>query len=161
MKELMMILACATSLSVTSGMAVDPGRLVSIDNERFPHYHEVTTTELKQWIDSGKAIVIVDARTKAYDDGLRMPGAKMLPFNSSLEEVSKMLPAKDAAIIVYCSNQSCPQSKFLADRLIKLGYTDVYKYSEGIQGWIKSGFQLDNPNKTDKTDKTDKGAKNE
>ncbi|MBM4152641.1 MAG: rhodanese-like domain-containing protein [Kiritimatiellaceae bacterium] len=104
--------------------------------------HSVTTIQLKEHIDSKKAILL-DARSAKYDDGFRIPGAKALSSTATEEEIAKVIPTKDALVITYCSNTQCPASKRLADHLIKLGYTHVLEYPEGIAGWRAAGGKVD------------------
>lgn len=104
--------------------------------------HTINTTQLKEYVDSGKAILL-DARTGKYDDGYRIPGAKSLSSLSTAEDVAEILPDKDALVVTYCSNLQCPAGKRLADYLKKLGYTQVHEYPEGIAGWRAAGGNVD------------------
>ena len=52
----------------------------------------------------------------------------------------QLLPDKDAAIVTYCSNAACGNSQAVANKLEKLGYTNVRKYREGIQDWVEAGL---------------------
>lgn len=103
----------------------------------------VHAADIKTWLDLNKSMVIFDARTKEYDDGKRLPGAKLVPYTSSEEEIQKLVPSKDTPIIVYCSNAHCPASKLLADRLLDMGYTKIYKYPDGLADWIKRGYPIE------------------
>ena len=47
---------------------------------------------------------------------------------------------KNAAIVAYCSNESCGNSEAVARTLTRLGYTDVRKFKEGIQAWVEAGL---------------------
>jgi rhodanese-related sulfurtransferase len=110
------------------------------------HHHDyqmIHAEGIKAWLDSGKAVVILDARTKPYDDGKRLPGAKFLPYDVSELEIRKAIPTTDTPVVVYCSNEHCPASKFLADRLIDMGYHNVYKYPEGIADWVDHHYPVD------------------
>ncbi|PSK96536.1 hypothetical protein CLV63_111131 [Murinocardiopsis flavida] len=56
-----------------------------------------------------------------------------------------LLPDRGAAIVTYCANPACPNpacpnSGQVADRLVRLGYTDVRKYREGIEDWTVAGL---------------------
>lgn len=102
-------------------------------------YSTIDTEGLKQLIASGEAVVIVDARSGKYDDGQRIPGAVSLAANASDETIAQVLPDKNAKIVTYCSNERCPASANLAKRLVKLGYTNVHKYPQGIAGWTAAG----------------------
>ena len=125
--------ACESGVCSLSG-APDPA-------EKADH-HNITTLQLKEYVDSGGA-TILDARSGKYDDGYRIPGAKALSSLSTEEEVAAMLPDKGALIVTYCSNLQCPASKRLADHLKKLGYTQVHEYPEGIAGWRAAGGKVD------------------
>lgn len=103
------------------------------------HYHVITTDQVKDVLYAGQEVILVDARTKEYDDGIRLPGAIHLPHTSSGEEIQAALPDVDASIIVYCTGKKCPASGKLVDKLIALNYTNVWKYTEGLEAWIKSG----------------------
>lgn len=98
-------------------------------------YKEIHTKELKDLLRTNSAVVVIDARSKEYDDGQRIGNAKALPYDSKDEEIKKVIPNKDATIVVYCVSQACPVSKYLAERLVKLGYKNVLKYPEGLEGW--------------------------
>ena len=106
-------------------------------------YEMVHAAEIKAWLDAGKPVVILDARTKEFDDGNRLPGAKFMPYTSKDEDIHQAVPSLDTPVVVYCSNAHCPASKFLADRLLEIGYTKIYKYPEGIADWVKKGYPVD------------------
>lgn len=112
-------------------------------NESQPHYHDIHAKELKALIDSGQAITILDARTPEYDDKSRLPHAQFIPYDSPEKEIYSKIPSKESIIVVYCTSLHCPASKYLADRLVKMGYTNVYKYSEGIQDWKDKGYPIE------------------
>ncbi|PKL49760.1 MAG: hypothetical protein CVV42_05340 [Candidatus Riflebacteria bacterium HGW-Riflebacteria-2] len=99
----------------------------------------VNTAGLKTLIDSGVPIIILDARSGKYDDGKRIPGALSLNSESKPEEISKVLPNKEALVVTYCANLKCPASNLLYKHLKSLGYSNLIEYPEGIQGWIEAG----------------------
>jgi Rhodanese-related sulfurtransferase len=106
-------------------------------------YKEINAHDLKSMIDSKSAITILDARKKL--SGGILPGAKNLPYDANEKDMAKTLGSlqKNATIIVYCANINCPVSKYLAERLVTMGYTNVYKYPEGIQDWIDKGLTIE------------------
>lgn len=101
-------------------------------------FKEIHTEELKQLIDSKKPALIFDAR-KSITVGV-LPGAKHLSYDADGNTIAKAIGAhpKDYMIVVYCARVECPLSKYLAENLISEGYTNVYKYPEGIEAWMKS-----------------------
>jgi Rhodanese-related sulfurtransferase len=102
----------------------------------------IDALELKSWIDTNQFFVLLDARTAEYDDNQRIPGAIWMPFNSSEDLLKETIGSVDTPIVVYCSCLKCPASVWLAIRLIKMGYTNVYEFHEGIDGWVAQGFPV-------------------
>lgn len=100
-------------------------------------YKEIHTDELRDLLKTNPHVILVDVRN--LDDGTRIQGAKLIPHDSKEELIIAKLPNKNAAIVVYCVSKDCPASKFMAKRLVKMGYKNVYKYPEGIEGWETSG----------------------
>ncbi len=107
-------------------------------------HKQVTADELKSWYDQKKVMVVLDARTKPYFDGKLLPQAKWLSAESSEQEIQEAVPSKDSLVVVYCFSATCPASGWLYDKLASMGYTNVYEYHEGIQGWTKRGFPITN-----------------
>ncbi|MFE2146082.1 rhodanese-like domain-containing protein [Streptomyces sp. NPDC059456] len=99
----------------------------------------ITRDELTAAIEAG-AVTVVDALGGEYYARRHLPGAVALVPAEVDAKASALLPDRDAAIVTYCSNPSCPNSGQVADRLTALGYTDVRKYREGIQDWTEAGL---------------------
>ncbi len=106
------------------------------------HYHEISTAQLHDLLYSGEDFIIVDARSPKFDDGNRIPGAKYLPHTTSEKEIVAALPNREQIVVVYCTGLKCPASKNLCEKLIKLNYTNVWRYSEGIDGWLAAGHPI-------------------
>lgn len=113
------------------------------DSDHHHAYEEIHADKIKEMLDAKETVIILDARTKDYDDGNRLPGAKFLPYNSSDEAIEAAVPSKESMIIIYCTNPKCPASKFLAERMSTMGYTNLFKYPEGINDWIQKGYPVD------------------
>ncbi|MEV4491152.1 rhodanese-like domain-containing protein [Micromonospora coxensis] len=99
----------------------------------------ITRDELRAAIDAG-AVTVVDALGGEYYARQHLPGAVPLVEADVSAHAAELLPDRDAAIVTYCSNPSCPNSGRVADRLVALGYTDVRKYAEGIEDWVGAGL---------------------
>lgn len=106
-------------------------------------YQEISISELKEWFDQNKPMLVLDARSKKYDDNTRLPGAKWLSYEASENEIMKMIPSKSQLVVVYCWSSECRASKFLIERLSAMGYTNLYKYPNGLQEWIQHGYPID------------------
>ncbi len=100
----------------------------------------VSIDQLKNWYDQNEPMTVLDARTKPYFDGTLLPNAKWLSAEAPNEKILNTLPSKNSLIVVYCWSVDCPASGWLYDKLVKLGYTNVYEYHEGLQEWMKKGL---------------------
>ena len=103
----------------------------------------IHTQDLSEMIMVGKTLVILDARSTPYDDLTRIPGAKLLPYNTPENDIKEAIPGRDSMIVVYCTSTKCPASNYLAERLVRLGYKNVNKYQEGIVAWIAAGNPIE------------------
>ena len=99
----------------------------------------INTEALATMIRVKTPMTLLDARAGKFDDGRRVPGAKALAPTAKDEEVTAMLPDKQALIVTYCTNVKCPASPMLAKKLRGLGYANVLEYHEGIEGWVAAG----------------------
>lgn len=98
----------------------------------------ITRTELEAQL-SADAVVLVDALPASYYHQQHLPGALNLVEADIETRAADLLPDKDTAIVTYCSNEACGNSSAVAQRLTRLGYTNVRTYREGIQDWVEAG----------------------
>ncbi|MCP3955001.1 MAG: rhodanese-like domain-containing protein [Desulfobacterales bacterium] len=121
-------------------------------------YDVVTTTEIKKWIDDGRSMVLVD--TLPYEKSYKkahVPTAKQFLFpitdmntwdtrataGKSKADFKKLLGAdKDIPVVIYCGFVKCTRSHNGAAWAVKLGYTNVYRYSGGIFAWKGAGYEV-------------------
>lgn len=95
-------------------------------------YQTVTADKVKEWLDGGESIVIVDVRTQGEYDSGHIPGAVVIPNETIGNKEPSELSDKDAIIVVYC--RSGRRSRESANKLLKLGYKNVYDLG-GIGNW--------------------------
>ena len=121
-------------------------------------YGVVTTEELKQWIDSGKDVLVVD--TMPYEDSYKkqhVPGAVQILFpipdmeqwddqqtGGKTQDDFKTLLGDDKSkpIVIYCGFVKCTRSHNGAAWAVKLGYENVYRYPGGIFAWKGADFPV-------------------
>ena len=122
-------------------------------------YDVITTKELKQWIDAGKDMLIIDTMPYAasYKKG-HVPGAKQFLFpipdmqtwdtketnGKSKEDFEALLgPDKNKTIVIYCGFVKCTRSHNGAAWAVKMGYTNVYRFSGGIFAWLGLDYPIE------------------
>jgi rhodanese-related sulfurtransferase len=102
----------------------------------------ITRDDLQVAIEAS-AVTLVDALGGSYFEEQHLPGALPLVEADVAEQAASVLPDKHAAIVTYCSNAACPNSGRVAALLENAGYTNVRKYSEGIQDWVEAGLPIE------------------
>ena len=103
-------------------------------------YKEIHTDELQSWYEENKEMVLLDARGDSFN-GVLLPKGIWLPYNAPEEAIEETLgSSKDILIVVYCANPTCPVSDTVINRLLEHGYTNIYKYREGIKEWVALGL---------------------
>ena len=102
----------------------------------------ITPEELKLRLDAGENVVIVDLRHSLEFDAERQTiygAVHMDP--ADLEEAVEVIP-RDREIILFCS---CPNEATAAQMALRLrgqGITRIRPLAEGLDGWRKRGFPM-------------------
>ena len=101
-------------------------------NPQEASFVNITAEKAKQLMDTEENYIILDVRTQEeYDQG-HIPGAILIPDNRIDADAEKVLTDKNQLILVYC--RSGRRSKLAAERLVKLGYTNIKEFG-GILDW--------------------------
>ena len=100
---------------------------------------EYTTEQLR---DRLAAVTVVEALGPSYYGNAHLPGAVNIPPHRVADLAPRLLPDKDAVIVVYGADRRSPQSAVVVRRLSALGYRDVARYPDGKQGWAEAGLPL-------------------
>ena len=95
-------------------------------------YRQISATEAAAMMQTESDYIILDVRRADEFAEKHIPGAINLPNESIGAEEIPELPKKDQLILVYC--RSGNRSKQAAEKLVKLGYTNVVEFG-GIIDW--------------------------
>lgn len=101
--------------------------------------------DLKQMMDAGKPVFIVDLRHSLDPDPRTLPGALRISPDELVGHAGEI--PRDTDIVLYCSCPSEATSAKTAMRLRDLGITRVRPLREGFDGWKKRRFPLATPRK--------------
>lgn len=86
-------------------------------------------------------VIILDAREKREFSVSHLPNSVFVGYqNFDLKKVKKMLPDKNASIVVYCTLGV--RSEDIAEKLKKAGYTKVLNLFGGIFEWKNKGYRV-------------------
>lgn len=95
-------------------------------------YQTLSAEKAMERMEANPEILIVDVRTEEeYKEG-HIPGAILIPNEGITVDKPGALPDLDAEIFVYC--RSGRRSKEAAEKLVNLGYTNVYDIG-GVIDW--------------------------
>lgn len=95
-------------------------------------YKKITAEDAKNKMEENQDVIVVDVRTLSeYDEG-HIEGAILIPNETITDTPPELLPDLDAEILIYC--RSGNRSQQAAEKLIDLGYTNVYDFG-GIIDW--------------------------
>jgi phage shock protein E len=108
--------------------------------QRQTERRQISAERLKSWYKEKKPMIVLDARTEAHFNGVLLPHAKWLPEDSPKQKIQAKVPDKDKLIVVYCFSVDCPASRKLYDKLISMGYSNVYDYHGGLKDWEAHGY---------------------
>jgi rhodanese-related sulfurtransferase len=104
---------------------------------------EIARDDLVALLESGEALVLIDALGPISYGAAHLPGA----INISPERVDALagrrIPGLDDLVVVYCANPSCESSVEVAERLVELGYRNVLHYAGGKEDWTDAGLPLE------------------
>ena len=96
-------------------------------------YQQITAEEAKEMIDTLEDEIILDVREQEEYDEKHIPDAVLLPVGMIDEDTAEgVIPEKDSVVLVYC--RSGNRSKTASNKLVQLGYTQVYEFG-GINDW--------------------------
>lgn len=107
---------------------------------------ELHRDELVELIHGDDNTILVEALPEeVYAEG-HLPGAVNIRPRRVDELAPVLLPDPNARIVVYCGSASCDASLRVAQRLHRLGYRNVLRYTAGKEDWIAAGLPIERDN---------------
>lgn len=102
----------------------------------------ISTSEFAQRVRDDVGVHVWNVLTDDYFKGELIPGSRRVPVDRLGEAVRRSSLVKDAAIVVYCASETCPQSRQAAEKLAAFGFTRVEAYEGGLEAWKQAGFGI-------------------
>ena len=111
----------------------------------------LSPSEVKERLDRGEVNLVVDVREPGewekghVPDAVNMPrGLLELKADDASPVADPTLSGKrDAQIVVYCTKAPGARSLFAAQTLARMGFTNVYAMSAGLDGWQEAGLPVE------------------
>jgi len=101
----------------------------------------ISSEEVKQKLDAGEDIVILDTRSREDYKTKHIKGSLSMPQDEIYVRYSDL--PQDKEIIVLCYTTGCQSSTQVAQVLLELGFSNVKDMKTGISGWEAQGFPLE------------------
>jgi polyisoprenoid-binding protein YceI len=101
--------------------------------------------ELKRWLDSKRAFVLLDVLPpEVFREG-RLPGAvnACIYEVTFLDQVGALVPDRGTTIVTYCEGPASRASADAAERLATAGYGDVRRFAGGREAWRDAGHPFE------------------
>ena len=95
-------------------------------------YRQISMDEAVAMMEQESGYIILDVRTPAEFAEKHIPNAINVPNETIGTDEISQLPDKNQLIVVYC--RSGRRSKEAAEKLVKLGYTNIVEFG-GIIDW--------------------------
>lgn len=96
--------------------------------------------KLKEEMDKGTAMIIVDLQTPDKYTHSHVPGAVNLPIENFTNEYSDVLKDQTLSVILYGEFDELGKGSQAAEILSKAGFTQVGHIEGGLHGWKNAGF---------------------
>ena len=132
MRQILLFAALAASLALLAGCTLSKTKAdTAEDAPDKAAYHKISAEEAYEMMVS-QEVVVVDVRTREEYDGGHIENAVLVPNESIGGEMPEALPDKEATLLIYC--RSGRRSKQAAEKLLELGYQNVYDFG-GVIDW--------------------------
>ncbi len=95
---------------------------------------EITVTDVKQMLDSGEAVKLIDVREPKEHQFCQVQGSELIPMGSVPQHLSRLeAQADDAKLIVFCHHGM--RSLNVVAWLREKGISNCVSMAGGIEAW--------------------------
>lgn len=115
-------------------------RFLKIVDDARSRVKETNVDAVKQRLDRGEKLFLVDVREESEFAKDHLPGAVHLGKGIIERDVEERVPDTGTELILYCGGGY--RSALAADNLQKMGYRNVISMDGGIREWREKGYPL-------------------
>ena len=115
-------------------------RFLKIVNDAKSRVKETTVDEVKQKLDKGDKVLLVDVREESEFAKDHLPGAIHLGKGVIERDVEARVLDVRTPMILYCGGGF--RSAMAADNLQKMGYTNVLSMDGGVREWREKNYPM-------------------
>ena len=115
-------------------------RFLKIVNDAKSRVKKSTVDEVKQKLDHGDKVLLVDVREESEFAKDHLPGAIHLGKGVIERDIEARVPDVKTPMILYCGGGF--RSAMAADNLQKMGYTNVLSMDGGVREWREKNYPM-------------------
>jgi rhodanese-related sulfurtransferase len=115
-------------------------RFLNIVNDARSRIKETNVDGVKQKLDDGEKIMLVDVREESEFAKDHLPGAIHLGKGVIERDIEARVPDLNTPLVLYCGGGF--RSALAADNLQKMGYTNVISMDGGVRGWREKNYPM-------------------
>jgi phage shock protein E len=134
MKDLALLLALALIVAACQPQPVTGETVIAEGGS----YKSISSSELNAMLKN-KDFVFINVHIPFAGN---IPGTDLsIPYNEIEQNLSQLPADKAAKIVLYC--RSGRMSQIAAEKLVSLGYTNVWDHKGGMVDWEQTGYILE------------------
>jgi len=95
----------------------------------------ITATDLKEWIDAGKSIDLIDVREPAEYEIVRIPGSRLVPKGEFINGSALADLPQDRQLVLYCKTGARSAEALAAVKAA--GFRDAVHVQGGVVAWVR------------------------
>ncbi|MFO0925231.1 MAG: rhodanese-like domain-containing protein [Pirellulales bacterium] len=118
-------------------------QFLNIVNDARSRVRECTVHDVKERLDRGESMNLIDVREESEFAAGHLPGAKHISKGVIERDIETAFPDPTVELVLYCGGGF--RSALSADNLQKMGYTNVISMDGGWRSWTENHFPIERP----------------